>query len=190
MAKSMAKKTKETEEVVKPVSTKEETTITKKETKVVEKPKDFAPEDQIRCVSMTHGELIMVGRKSDLEYTWANYGDVTYVEYQDLFAAKTRKSDFIYSPLFIIEDEELLNHPRWADVKEFYENMYSYDDIKEILSMDNASFRTLLDKAPKGLRKAIEVEIVTQLEDGTFDSLQKVKIVDEICGTDLKCYIS
>ena len=127
--------------------------------------------------------------ESTAKKTSAKYGDIAYVEYQDLYAAKSRRSDFIYSPLFIIDDEELLSNSRWADVKEFYDNMYSYDDINVILKLDNASFRNVISQAPAGLRKAVEIEMVTQLEEGTFDSLQKIKIVDQICGTDLKCYV-
>ena len=187
MAKSISKKTQVSDSTAKSapeVAEKED----KKEKDPV-KTREYKPGDTIRCVSMTHGELIMHGNKSGLLYTWENYGDETYVEHQDLYALKTRNSSFIYDPLFIIDDDELLSQPRWSDVKDFYENMYANEDLSQILLMDNANFRALIKSAPKGLRKAIEVEMITRLEDGTFDSLQKIKIVDEICGTDLKCYI-
>lgn len=193
MAKSMAKtsqpKSKKVVETVEEKvvdNTKEEKAVKKSAPK---KEKEYSPTDTVRCVSVTHGELIMRGRKSDLMYTWSGYGDVAYVEYQDLYAAKTRKSDFIYLPFFVIEDDELLSQSRWADVREFYENMYSFADVNDVLQLDTASFRQTIENAPKGLQKAIQVEMVTRLEDGTFDSLQKIKLMDEICDTDLMCYV-
>ncbi len=198
MARSIAKNARSDEPVVKETCAKEpvKKTIDKVKNETVakktqaKKTREYHAEDTIPCVSLTHGQLVMSGAKSGLFYTWENFGDITYVEYQDLYAIKTRHSDFIYSPLFMIDDEELLSQPRWADVAEFYENMYTYQDIDQILNLDNASFRNVISNAPKGLRRAIEVEMITRLENGSFDSLQKIKIVDEICGTDLKCYIS
>ena len=61
--------------------------ITTEETNKVsaakKKVKKYAPEDFIECRSVTGGELILVGAKSKLQYTWADYGDTAYVEYQD-----------------------------------------------------------------------------------------------------------
>lgn len=192
MAKSMAKTSQP----------KTEKAVTKSEVKTEVKPKtqtnkqqveaskkDYAPTDTIKCLSVTHGELIMKGIKSDLMYTWAGFGDIAYVEYQDLFAAKTRKSDFIYAPYFVIEDDELLSQDRWADVKKFYDGMYTYRDANDILQLDLPSFQRAIETSPKGLQKAIQVEMVTQLENGTFDSLQKIKLMDDICGTDIMCYV-
>ena len=43
-----------------------------------------------------------------------------------------------------------------------------------------------LAEVPKGLKTAIKIEVATRLDNGTFDSIQKVRAVDEICGTELE----
>ena len=47
-------------------------------------------------------------------------------------------------------------------------------------------FKKALAEVPKGLKTAIKIEVATRLDNGTFDSIQKVRAVDEICGTELE----
>ena len=69
----------------------------------------FENEDPIPCESITVGELRMKGIKSNVNYIWAGRGDVTDVEYQDLVAAIRSSKSQVYSPAFIIKDEEFVN---------------------------------------------------------------------------------
>ena len=148
------------------------------------KTKIYSPNDLITCRSITQGGLIMPG-KSGIVYEWSGYGDTTGVEYQDLYAWKSSRSKIIYEPYMIVEDEDILNDTRWKDVKKQYEDMYDAEDLGEVLSFSPTQFKSVLKQAPTGLKKAIAVEVATRLENGSFDSIQKLKIVDEICGTEL-----
>lgn len=156
-------------------------------TVVKEQPKEirqYAGDDLIPCKSLTKGELIYVGKKSGEVYKWADFGDVTEVEYQDLLGLRAKKSDFIYKTMFVIMDEEVLEDPKWADVKKIYDKIYS-DNIEELIEMPISKFKSVFPNLPEGLKKAMVVEVGTQMEEGTFDSIQKIKFIDEICKTDL-----
>ena len=96
------------------------------------------------------------------------------------------RSDYIYDPLFVIEDEEVLEDPKWIEVKKLYESMEDAFDVNEILSLPLNLFRKTLTDAPKGVRNAVKSAVAAQIAKGTFDSFQKVKIIDEVCGTDLQ----
>jgi hypothetical protein len=88
--------------------------------------------------------------------------------------------------LLIIEDEELLENPRWVDLAKFYEEkVYGMDDIEEVLNMPLSNFKSTLEKLPKGLLRQLQLVVSQRIEEGTFDSLNKIKAIDEICGTDL-----
>ena len=76
MATKNTNKVEETEAVVE-AKAKESTTTTKSAPK---KARKFAMDDPITCRSVTYGELLLPGKKSQLLYSWANYGDVTEVE--------------------------------------------------------------------------------------------------------------
>ena len=163
-----------------------------KKTPVVAKkePKQFTQHDLILCRSVTAGWL-GCGGKSGQYYIFENFGDQCEVEYQDLFALKQRRSPYLYAPLFVIEDEELLDNPRWTDIKKFYdEKVYTMDDINEILNIPANNFEEALKALPKGLAKSLQVEVAKRIENGTFDSLKKIKIIDEVCGTDFRSILS
>ena len=86
----------------------EDTKATKQESKKApaKVARKYEPDEMITCRSLTYGELLLTGKKSKLLYSWANYGDTTEVEYQDLQALKSTKSSYLYKPRFVIEDEE------------------------------------------------------------------------------------
>lgn len=143
----------------------------------------------IPCRSVTAGELIYIGPKTQLPYDWANSGDIQFLEYQDILAAVVSHSDFIFKPYFVIEDEDLLNDPRWAEVKRLYDDMYDYGDVGDILNMPDATFKREFPRLPIGLKNAVKSEISRMLGEESFDSIQKVKVVDDTCGTDLALLI-
>ena len=96
-----------TTETVKNESVKEEKKVLENKSKVTSVVKEYNGDDLIPCRSMTKGELICVGKKSKETYMWADYGDITEVEYQDLLALKASKSSFIFDTLFIIDETDL-----------------------------------------------------------------------------------
>ena len=179
MAESMRKRS--TTKVKETVVEQENVTVEKKQSN-----KSYNPGDEINCFSITAGELIMIGRKTGNVYRWANYGDVTAVEYQDLKSEKLNsKSPYIYDPLFVIDDDELLATKDFAAVSEIYKNILTVDDIDDIFNLDTVSFRKMLKNLPKGFKETIKSVAVTKIQDGSLDSVNKIRAIDEITGTDL-----
>lgn len=150
-------------------------------------PRKYAPDDMITCRSVTFGELLMTGKKSGLLYSWANHGDTTEVEFQDLQALKSTRSSYLFRPRFIVEDEELV--AQWG--KEF-ENLYQSlvdVDVEALFRLPVAQLRSKLKKAPRGVQQAVKNIAGEKILNGTLDSLAKIKAIDEVLGTDLKLYI-
>ena len=71
------------------------------------KKKKWNPSGPVNCVSITAGELGMIGIKSGINYRWAERGDVTEVEYQDVIAAIRSSTTFVMKPYFIIQEQIL-----------------------------------------------------------------------------------
>ena len=164
-----------------------EDTVKATENVVEEKAvKEYKPDDMILCVSVTAGELMMIGKKSNALYRWANYGDTAYVEFQDLKAeVHNAKSPFIYSPLFMIEDEDVLSLSDFSKVNEVYRDAISIDEIESFFSLSDQQFSSQLKKLPVGIKETIKSIAVDKLEDGSLDSIRKIKIMDSVLGTDL-----
>ena len=171
------------------VTVSEESVAEKVVEKVKKEPRQFNQNDLILCRSVTTGWLGCSG-KSGQYYVFENFGDECEIEYQDLFALKSRRSNYIYAPHFIIEDEELLENPRWADVAKFYEDEVYSTDIDEVLNLPPSNFKSALEKLPKGIAKSLQVRVAEKIEDGTFDSLKKIKAIDEVFGTDFRSILA
>ncbi len=162
----------------------------KTQSKIETAKRDFAPTDLIDCISITTGYMNYRGRKTGNEYSWENNGDITPIEYQDLRAAMLGRSSYIFNPLFIIDNEELLELPEWKPVKELYEDMYSPMDLGAIFSLNINEMEKVIRQLPIGARKSIGNLAKTMMDDGRLDSLQKIKKIDEILGTELSLFIS
>lgn len=153
----------------------------------VKEPRKYAPGDMISCRSITFGELLLTGAKSKLLYTWANYGDPTEVDYQDLQALRSTRSSYLFKPRFIIEDEELVE--QWSrDLGDLYKNIVDVD-VEEMFKLPIGKFKAQLKKAPKGVQQAVKNIAGEKILNGSLDSLAKINAIDEILGTDLKLYI-
>ena len=145
-------------------------------------PKKYAPNDLIECRSVTGGELILIGQKSQLQYTWADYNDVAYVEYQDLQALQSRRSKFLIKPRFIIEDEELVE--QWGSMlKPIYERVIT-QDIEDFFNLPINKFKAQLDVMPDGLKDAIKTKAVQMIQSDELYDVRKVREMDAAWGTD------
>lgn len=166
--------------------TKEESVSAVEKTTEKVSEKVYEATDLIPCRSITQGTLLMSGKQSKILYRWVSYGDIVEVEYRDLYSLKASHSGYIYEPFFVIEDEELLQNARWKDLIDLYDRMYDSSDINKVIDLPITKFKEVLKTIPEGFKNAIKIEIATRLNNGTFDSISKIRAVDEICGTELE----
>lgn len=144
--------------------------------------KKYAPTDTIECRSVTGGELILVGDKTKLHYTWADYGDTAYVEYQDLQALQSRKSGFLTKPRFIIEDEELVE--QWKSMLKPIYDKINTKSIESFFELPINKFEAQLRIIPVGLKEAVKTKAVQMIQSDELYDIRKVRAIDEAWGTD------
>lgn len=157
----------------------EEVVETVKETKV--EARKFKETDPIKCVSITAGELGMIGIKTGINYTWAGRGDETDVEYQDLVAAIRSGKKQVNAPRFIIKDDDFL--ALYPQIEKIYSSMLSYNDLKDILKLDVVNMIKVINQLPAGAKDSMKNIASTQITNGFLDSVQKIKALDEIFDT-------
>lgn len=149
-------------------------------------PRKFAMSDPILCKSVTFGELLLPGKKSQLLYTWADFGDVTEVEFQDLQALRSTRSAYLNAPYFVIEDEELLE--QWPEFKTLYDKVAAVD-IDNLFSLPINQFKKRLREIPVGFKDSVKNIASEMVRNGSLDSIAKINALDEILGTDIKLLI-
>jgi hypothetical protein len=155
-------------------------------TPTVKERKKFNLDDMIMCRSVCHGELLYPAKKSGLLYRFEGYGDRTEIEFQDLQALKSTRSNYLYRPCFIIEDEELLE--QWPDLKKIVDKVSKIDGEK-LFNLPINQFKKALKELPIGFRITVRNMANAKINDGTLDSLAKIKALDEVLGTDLRLLI-
>ena len=145
-------------------------------------PKKYAPTDVIECRSVTGGSLVLIGPKTHLQYEWSDYGDTAYVEYQDLQALQSRKSNFLIKPRFIIEDEELVE--QWGAMLKPIYNKVTDHTIEELFELPLNKFKAQLNIMPDGLKAAVKTKAVQMIKSEELYDIRKVREIDAAWGTD------
>ena len=163
-----------------------EEVVVKPVAKKVNKPK-HDPNELVPCRSVRFGELILIGPKTRMPYSWANEGDVREVEYQDLVSWRALHSRYLYDPMIIIEDEDICEE--WnADLGVLYDSLQQID-LKEMFKLPHRQFVSQLKKLPEGMKSTVQNMAYAMIQDGTLYDLRTIKVIDEVLGTELKMMI-
>ena len=154
--------------------------------KKVNKPKHDSNE-LVPCRSVRFGELRLIGPKTHMPYSWANEGDVREVEYQDLVSWKALGSRYLYEPMIIIEDEDIV--AEWkADFGKLYEDLQEID-LKAMFKLPERQFIAQLKKLPEGMKPTIQNMAYAMIQDRTLYDLRIIDAIDQNLGTELKMMI-
>ena len=180
--------TKEVEPVVENTKT-EAVEITEAEQTTEENPvvtskknvKKFNPDDMILCQSICVGQTFVKGFKSGTIYTFEALGAEEYIEYKDLVAAVRSKDNILFKPFIIVLDEDFINKQK--TLKTFYENMYTPEDFEEFFKLRPNQMVEALNNMPVGIRETIKSMAVGKIQDGVFDSVARIKALDDYFGT-------
>ena len=160
----------------------EEPKIEEKEEVIMKR--EFKETDGILCRSVTPGKLVMVGKKTGMKYIWNEYGHEYEVEYRDLVIAVRTRSKFVFGPRFIIEDQDFIDE--FNLVKKFYDESYNIADLENILILPANEMKTAIEALPPEAKKNFKNIASTAVQDKTLDSLEKIRILDDLFGIELK----
>ena len=177
------KSTVETEEIIETEAVEEVKPAPKK----VNKPK-HDPSELILCRSVRFGELRLIGPKTRMPYSWANEGDVREVEYQDLVSWRALHSRYLFEPMIIIEDEDIVEEWK-ADLGKLYADLQDID-VKALFKLPHRQFITQLKKLPAGMKTTVQNMAYSMIQDRTLYDLRIIDAIDEILGTELKMMIN
>lgn len=150
-----------------------------------EQPREFQKDDLIEVKSVFAGSCTLVGRRSGNVYVWETLGEIQYVEYQDLLAEITnRYSQYIYEPLLLIEDEDVIaKNPK---LKDLYDTMIDVEDIEDSLLNDSVEeLRSILITLPSGLKETVKSVASTLMQDGELYDVRKIRLLDDLYHTAL-----
>lgn len=144
--------------------------------------KKFDDHDYILTHSVTAGGLGIIGGKTETYYRFNEYGAQCDIEYVDLVQLVRSRSDHIFLPRIIIDDEDFL--AEFPQVVDAYNNMYSQGDLREILSLPADQMRVEIEKLPDKAKDNLRTMAATMVHDGRIDSISVVRTLSDIFGAD------
>jgi hypothetical protein len=174
----------ENEEIIETEVVEEVKSTPKKVAKVIK----HEPGEYIICRSVKFGELILIGPKTHTPYRWLNEGDVAEVEYQDLLSWKAQRHKYLFEPMIIIEDEELVEE--WnTELGKLYSELQNID-IKALFKLPQRQFVAQLKKLNPGMKSTVQNMAYAMIQDGALYDLRIIKAIDETLGTELMMMIN
>ncbi|MCB8639977.1 MULTISPECIES: hypothetical protein [unclassified Holdemanella] len=188
--KTPAKKTASKKDKVAAEVAKEVEEVVEEKVVPTEQPREFQKDDLIEVKSVFAGSCTLVGRRSGNVYVWETLGEIQYVEYQDLLAEITnRYSKYIYEPLLLIEDEDVINkNPK---LKDLYDAMIDVEEIEDSLLNDSVEeLRSILITLPSGLKETVKSVASTLMQDGALYDVRKIRLLDDLYHTALSEQLS
>lgn len=188
--KTPAKKTASKKDKVAAEVAKEVEEVVEEKVVPTEQPRESQKDDLIEVKSVFAGSCTLVGRRSGNVYVWETLGEIQYVEYQDLLAEITnRYSKYIYEPLLLIEDEDVINkNPK---LKDLYDAMIDVEEIEDSLLNDSVEdLRSILISLPSGLKETVKSVASTLMQDGALYDVRKIRLLDDLYHTALSEQLS
>lgn len=160
----------------------EEVPVTRKSSTTKVK-KTFDDKDLISCTSIISGKLFYEGVRSHNLYQWADADDVQEIEYRDLKYAAMSKDKLLYKPRIVVQDKDFLAD--YPDLKEIYGSIYSTKDLADFLTLPPSQLKKKVEGLPDGAKDFLKTLVSRKIDMGQFDSVQRVKVLDEIFGTEM-----
>ena len=154
----------------------------------VKETRNFKDTDLIPCLCVFPGSVGMTGKRTGNTYLWEDMGVTEYVEYQDLRTeVLNKKSTYIYKPLFIIEDSDFL--AKYPTLEKMYQDIYTPEDIMDkIVALSPEDMKRFITALPSGIKDNVKSIAATMMNDGTLYDIRKIRMIDNIFGTDLDLY--
>lgn len=150
-------------------------------TPVIVEKKTFTDSDYILCRSVWSGGLNVLS-PSGILYEFKDYGAECDINYRDLVDLIRRGSDHIFLPRFVILDEDFLDN--FPTVQKAYGEMYTKEDLVEILELPIPAMKREIEKLPKATKDSMRNLVATQIANGKLDSIAKVRELTTIFNSD------
>lgn len=146
------------------------------------KKKDIDRYEPIPVMNVTNGQLVYVSKKSGAEWNWSQYGDVEYIEFQEILTMKSGQSRFFNEPYLIVLDEDVVDY---LGLTKMYDKLVDLNSLDKLLTVDQKSFENVIETSPRGIKLTIIQMLKDHVEANKEVSLKKIKYINEKFNMDI-----
>lgn len=136
----------------------------------------------IPVMNITAHSLIYQSKRSGAEWNWGEYGDIEYIEMQELLTMRSGQRKFLNEPFVLIMDNEAVSY---LGLEKMYDQMIEPDNIDKVFKMKLADFKEVINTAPRGIQILIVNRAKQLIDKGEFDSMTKINFINDKFDTDL-----
>ena len=169
---------------------KEETTPIK-----TPKPTKIRLDDSVlvRVKSNTFGQLIYINKRTGDRTEWKQFGEEQSLSMGDLRAMKGTQLSFFSDQMIVITGCEDDRYPDLtpADiydallVSRYYKNIVDPENFGKIFAASDSEIRQMVSQMSNNARTNLIVALNTAINNGTLDSLRKIKLFESLLGCEL-----
>lgn len=173
-----ARKEVEAEQKEKHVAKSEESTVQKR----VINREEIDRFEQIPVMNVTNGTLVYASRKTGAEWIFTDYGDIEYMEFQELLTMRSSQRRFFDEPFLLVMDDRAVEH---LGLTKMYQNISNPGQIDVIFRMNQSEFEEIVEKSPKGIKHLIVSRAKKLYDSGELDSVKKINYINSRFQTDI-----
>jgi len=124
-----------------------------------------------------------VGDKTGDLYSWVDSGDTIEMAYKDLISAVRTKKPLVYKPRIIIQNKFFLEQHK--DIEKLYGDIYSAEKLKQVAFKPVDELEDAVRSLPDGAKESLMNMVSGMIDDGSYDSVTKIRILDKVFGTEM-----
>jgi hypothetical protein len=136
----------------------------------------------IPVMNITAHSLVYVSKRTGAEWNWSHYGDIEYMEVQELLTMRNAHRRFLDVPFILIMDDDAVSY---LGLEKMYKDMIEPDNIDKVFKMRIDDFKEVVEKSPKGIQILIANRAKQLIDKGELDSMAKITFINEKFNTDL-----
>jgi hypothetical protein len=165
----LKKKLKEEQSIVEPIikETKQEP---KKEKRVVNR------DDLVTIMNTTTGRVLYNSKKTGAEWVFNDYGDTDEIEVSELITMKNAHPRYLKEPWLLVLDDDVVDY---LGLSQLYENVLNPDELDQFFKLHEDQMKSIIEKAPRGIRQLIVSVANLKIANKSFDSLSKINLIEE-----------
>jgi hypothetical protein len=139
----------------------------------------------IKVISLTNHTLTLSteGHGVGTEYNFVEFGEIQNILYEDVAKIIHNNQKFTRNGAFMILDDRVI---KLHNLTSYYEKFLDKDIITNILNFDADKIKEMFSKTTPRIQDAIVSLIVEKIHNGQDVDLNKVQILSDIYGKDIK----
>lgn len=164
-------------------------TVEKGETKPIEPKREKRIEidrnEMVPCRSTVHGDLIYKSYRTRAKYIWEEFGATLYLEMGELQDMNGSQRKYLHDGYIIVDDTEAAEY---LGLTKVYDQIAHIDSLEELFAKSAEDLLVILPKLPVGMKNNIATKARELIEDGSLDSLGKIRAVESVLKVDLESF--